>query len=127
MKKPNWYLYLSAAIFALASCSKNEMGINESAQKASTVAAVSHYAVNPPYDQGEAGVDPPIKLHVTHYSDSAGTNFPFKVIMSPTSAYKDETCLLDISKLENGKTYSIIQDSKLAVGFFYDYLYRSEF
>jgi hypothetical protein len=47
-------------------------------------------------------------------------SYPFTTIATPTKEYLDETCLVDVSKLENNKTYHTIQNGKLTVGFFSD-------
>jgi hypothetical protein len=44
--------------------------------------------------------------------------YTFTRIETPTSEYLKETCLFDISKLEDNKTYTRIKNGKLTIGFF---------
>jgi hypothetical protein len=44
--------------------------------------------------------------------------YPFTKISTPTAAYKQEACLVDISSLEYGKSYKKVKNGKLIMGFF---------
>ncbi len=45
-------------------------------------------------------------------------SYPFTRILTPTAEYLEETCLVDVSNLENGKTYTELKNGKLTMGFF---------
>lgn len=105
--------------FIIVSCSKVEV-VRSNAPKASAVnTIVNHYSVNPPYDRGEPGEEPTITWDPPVSSDTMITDprYPYTVIKIPTKAYKDETCLLDVSKLELHKTYHKIGNDKLTISF----------
>jgi hypothetical protein len=120
MKKMNRRYLLVLVVGALIiSCTKEEATVDETAQKFSSNTAVERYAVNPPYDSGEPGIDPSVVIKIPPDQEDpfSGPDYPFTRINTPTATYKHETCLLDISKLESGKTYQKIKDDKLAIGF----------
>lgn len=78
------------------------------------------YAVLPPYNVGEPGTDPATKLIFPKQPEDIpyGPKYPFTLIDLPTAEYLKETCLFDISKLENKKTYHKLQNGSLTLGFF---------
>lgn len=106
----------------VVSCSKEEVVNNGTTQKAFAETAVNHYSVNPPYDKGEPGKEPAIHLQPPAGLDSMVTEpkYPYIIIETPTTSYINETCLLDISKLETHKTYHAIQNGKFLISFNYD-------
>jgi len=103
----------------IISCSKEEGVVSGSVQKTESNPESYHYAVNRPYDEGEPGIEPTTPLIPSVGTDTLITDpkYPYTVIETPTQAYKDETCLLDISKLEEHKTYYKVQNDKLTIGF----------
>jgi hypothetical protein len=105
---------------AIISCTKDEAVVVNSSQKAKTTKPLYYYSVSERNTVGLPGIDPAEKLTVViDTADPAGGHiFPFKIINLPTPSYKKETKLLDISKLENHKTYHAIKCNDLIVGFF---------
>jgi hypothetical protein len=105
---------------SIISCSKEEAVVNNSVQMAASNNPLYRHAVLAPNNFGVPGIDPfeKLKLPIDSVDPSEGPKYPFSVIDVPTPAYKKETCLLDISKLESHKTYHAIQSNKLIVGFF---------
>jgi hypothetical protein len=121
MKKLKIYSLVVLGIATmLISCSKEEGMVSDSARKSSTDAVVNSYSVNPPYDDGLPGTDAKINFIVPESPDdqSGGPYYPFTIIKTPTSTYKEETCLLNFSGLESNKTYHKITGGKLAIGFY---------
>jgi hypothetical protein len=115
-------IYLLTSIFAAVitiGCSKEEVAVSDSTQTSAVAKTVNHYSVNPPYDVGKPGEEPQVPLNPPTGGDSLITDpkYPYTVIEIPTKAYKDETCLLDISKLEVHRTYHAIQNDKLTITF----------
>jgi hypothetical protein len=121
MKKINiCYVAILVLGTTIISCSKDEAVVNNSSQMAASNNPLYHYSVIAPYNVGVAGIDPSekLKLPIDSIDPSEGPKYPFNVLDVPTPTYKQETCLLDISKLESHKTYHAIQSDKLTVGFF---------
>src|SRR4051812_3326331 len=114
------YVALLVLGTTIISCSKEEGIVNKSAQMAASNNPLYRHAVLAPYNVGLAGVDPAekLKLPIDSVDPSEGPKYPFTVVDVPTPAYKKETCLLDLAKLENHKTYHAIQNDKLTIGFF---------
>ncbi|MDB5018879.1 MAG: hypothetical protein JWQ28_6 [Pedobacter sp.] len=106
----------------ITSCSKEESVPNNSVLMAASSNPLYRHAVLAAYSFGVAGIDPyeKLKLPMDSVDPSEGPKYPFEVIEVPTPTYKEETCLLNISKLETHKTYHAIQSNKLTVGFFDD-------
>jgi hypothetical protein len=114
------FLFISVLVVTIIiSCSKEDVASNDSTQTSKTNVVVEYYSVNPPYDEGEPGKEPTNPWEPPIVSDSASMDpqYPYTVIEIPTKAYKDETCLLDLSKLEVHKTYHSIQNDDLTVSF----------
>jgi len=104
----------------LLGCSKEEVPVIDSSKQAALLAAAEQYAVSSPYDEGTPGVDPSIVINLPTEPEcpTRPASLPAEIIDNPTQEYKNETTLLDISQLENHKTYHKVQNDKLSVAFF---------
>lgn len=106
----------------LNSCSKEEDSVSDSGKKLSATAAQTPYELSfgGRIEDYPAGTDAPKALIFPNPPDDpyGGPKFPYEVIQTPTTEYLQETCLVDVSKLENNKTYHSIQNGKLTIGFF---------
>ena len=120
LRKVNICYVAILALGTILSCSKDDSVIDNSVQMAAATNPLYHHAVLARYNFGVAGIDPfeKLKLPIDSVDPSEGPKYPFTVIEEPTPAYKQETCLLNISKLETHKTYHAIKNGKLIVGFF---------
>lgn len=121
----------------IISCSKKEVLAPETSDKsaASATTQVEEYAFFPAYQTREPGQDATGSLN---YPTKPSLNFPygpddvelprypFKVIESPIASYLKETCLFDVSKLENNKSYHKLQNGSLRIGFFEGNSYLDE-
>jgi hypothetical protein len=105
----------------IMSCSKEEAAVNpkpdlsvtnqKELYELSFTGQVSDY---------QSGTDAPKALHFPGPPDDpyGGPKYAYTVIQTPTPQYLEETCLVDVSKLENNKTYHSVQNGKLTIGFF---------
>jgi hypothetical protein len=109
-------------LMTLSSCSKEETSVNDPGTKLSNTAAQTPYELSfgGRIADYPAGKDAPKALIFPNPPDDpyGGPKFPYEVIQTPTPEYLEETCLVDVSKLENNKTYHSIQNGKLTIGFF---------
>jgi hypothetical protein len=66
------------------------------------------------------GVEPAGYVYFPAPPDDPWTwpSYPYTKIATPTEAYKEEACLVDISNLEYGKSYKKVKNGKLLMGFF---------
>lgn len=123
MKKHFITAFAAVGLLAtLNSCSKDESSVTDQGTKLSNTAAQNPYELSfgGRIADYPAGKDAPKALIFPNPPDDpyGGPKFPFTVIQTPTPEYLNETCLVDISKLENNKTYHSIQNGKLTIGFF---------
>jgi hypothetical protein len=122
MKKNYFRTMVFLAVGTLIiSCSKDESAVNRKNEVASTNESepyeLSFVEGLSPYP---AGTDAPEALHMPYPPDDpyGVPRYPYTEIKNPTAEYLKETCLVDVSKLENGKTYHSIKSGKLTIGFF---------
>lgn len=113
----------------IISCSKDEALVKDQTSKtmdydpyespyANRVLTIPHGYESAP------GIDAkPITAAPIEWPDSVySIRFPFERINSVTQAYKDETCLVDISKLEDDHHYNVIKNGKLSMTFYHNHL-----
>jgi hypothetical protein len=125
MKKNDFRSLVFVALGTMIlSCSKEEAPVVTTEKKiAATNAAVPYeLAFQGSVGSYAAGKDASKPLYFPGEPDDPWQwpKYPFSVIATPTKEYLDETCLVDVSKLENNKTYHTIQNGKLTIGFFSD-------
>lgn len=122
MKKNYFRSFMFVALGAMiVSCSKEKSSVVDTTTKlASTKESVPYeLSLKNYYDARERGKDAPAKLYLPGLPENqSNKKYPFSIIQTPTREYLDETCLVDISKLEDNKTYHSIQNGKLTIGFF---------
>jgi hypothetical protein len=120
-------IYLRALMFValgatMTSCSKDGPSVLDPGTKLANTAAADAYELSFGGNVADypAGTDAGQALIFPNPPDDpyGGPKFPYAVIGTPTPEYLKETCLVDISKLENNKTYHAIQNGKLTIGFF---------
>jgi hypothetical protein len=106
----------------IISCSKEEEPVAKLDAKLETVtkAVTQEYSFTYPQTPLEPGNAKPSTIHFPPAPDDPWSwpSYPFTKILTPTPAYLEETCLVDVSKLENGKTYNELKNGKLTMGFF---------
>lgn len=122
-------LIVAAIATIIISCSKEEASMQDTSNKSSASAPhhVEEYAFFPAYQTREPGRDATGSLNYPNRpelnfpygpDDVELQRYPFEVIESPTASYLKETCLFDVSQLENDKTYHKLQNGSLKIGFF---------
>lgn len=106
----------------IISCSKDEGSIGNPDEKLATTtkAAVTQEYSNVFKGTWEPGSTKPGTIFFPPPPDDPWSwpSYPYTKILTPTSEYLEETCLVDVSKLENGKTYNQLTNGKLTMGFF---------
>lgn len=113
----------------ILSCSKEEAVSPETVANMSSQAQtdVEHYAWFPIYKGGDPGIDAVGSLNIPTEprfnfpygpDDEVRPKYPFKIIAQPDQRYIDETCLFDVSALEQNKTYHKLRNGSLTIGFF---------
>lgn len=128
MNVKHLYVAIVAVLGTLAvSCSKEEMFNEKPVQTAQGPGFVYEDLILK-YSQmnGPAGVDATgglnypkaVHLQFPYGPDEELPEYPFEQIKSPTNSYLKETCLFDVSQLENNKTYHKLQNGSLRMAFF---------
>ena len=115
------FLVVAALAAMTISCSKEESTLAPGTKMASVSEEVPYELSFSNYNSNfEPGVDAPNNMFFPMPPDDPyeWPDFPFTVIQQPTSEYLKETCLFDVSKLENNKTYTRLKNGKLTIGFF---------
>lgn len=111
------------------SCAKEDTAVLETATNVSSQALnnVEQYAWFPIYKSGDPGKDAvgslntptEPRLNFPHGpDDEVRPDYPFTVIKQPDQRYTSETCLFDVSALEQNKTYHKLRNGNLTIGFF---------
>ena len=127
MKKRCVQSVLLVLATAVLGCDKGETLTEEVSTISSVnVTAVNEYAWPLRTVVGEPGIDATGSLNYPkdprlEFPDGPREDpprLPFKSINQPTANYIKETCLFDISQLEDHKTYTKIQNGSLRIGFF---------
>jgi len=122
MKKKYLRFLVVAALAAMnIGCSKEDATLAPGTKMASINEEVPYELSFPNYGApSEAGVDPPNNLIFPMPPDDPYNwpYYPYTVIQQPTAEYLKETCLFDVSKLENNKTYTRLKNGKLTIGFY---------
>lgn len=122
--KHNYFRSLLFLAFGtiIISCSKEDVPVvNSKAEVASNDDPILYFQSFPDFNKKyEPGKDVPgyTKYPVIPENSSQLPKVPFSTIEFPTKEYLDETCLFDISNLENKKTYNRIQNGKQVITFF---------
>jgi hypothetical protein len=128
MMKNNIRIFLLIALATvILGCAKEEAVLKTTSATSSEdwPSEVQYYALRPPYDEGGPGIDAQGLLNFPtnpefnfpYGPDKELPRFPFSVIEVPNKLYLKETCLFDVSKLENNKTYHKLQNGSLTIGF----------
>jgi len=106
----------------IISCSKDEGSVAKPDEKLETTtkAAVTQEYSNTFKGPWQPGSTKPGTIYFPPPPDDPWNwpNYPSTRILTPTKAYLEETCLVDVSNLENGKTYTELTNGKLTMGFF---------
>ena len=128
MNRKNIYVAILAVVATVtASCSKDEIITEKADQVAQTSSSFEYQdLILPENTEAPAGTDAtgglnyPTAPHLQFPNgpDEELPYYPFEVVKSPTASYLTETCLFDVSKLENNKTYHKLQNGSLRIGFF---------
>jgi hypothetical protein len=124
--KRNYFRSLLTMVLGtmIISCSKEEAPLITSQTKVAATNALVPYELSFGGSIGNygAGKDATKPLSFPGEPDDPWQwpSYPFTAISTPTKEYMNETCLVDVSKLENNKTYHTIQNGKLTIGFFSD-------
>ncbi|MDB5020750.1 MAG: hypothetical protein JWQ28_1877 [Pedobacter sp.] len=112
-----WFL-AAACLYAASGCSKVENNIGERAETSAVSTEFPLTVLEVPGYTPEAGIEPgqPIQIPLPPYPPLAGTSSGSWG--SPGSEYIQNTSLLSIAHLDEGKTYHQINSNNLNIAFF---------
>ena len=106
----------------IISCSKEEEPAGKTDEKLETAtkAITQEYSFSYGPILPQPGSTKPSTIYFPPKPDDPWNwpRYPSTKILTPTPEYLEETCLVDVSKLENGKTYNELKNGKLTMGFF---------
>lgn len=122
--KINYYRSLMLVVLGamLMSCSKEDPTVTNSDKKLETANQADPYEFSFTGDPNNylSGETAPSNVEFPMPPDNPWEwpNYPYTTVATPTPEYIEETCLVDVSDLENDKTYTHLRNGKFSMGFF---------